>query len=126
MGQAAEIWKLVTRTAVLLLGFGLLVSVLFWLFLGGWIGAVMPEEYMEAAPLAALLVPAAALLGMAAPLYPVLYATDTPERAIYARGAGVLVYIAAFFALSFTIGTESCRGESINPKRYRRRQGMAS
>ncbi len=104
MGEAAKIWKLVTRTAVLLLGFGLIVSVVLWLFLGGWIGAVMPPEYMEAAPLAALLVPAAAFLGMAAPLYPVLYATDTPERAIYARGAGVIVYIAAFFALSFTIG----------------------
>jgi len=41
---------------------------------------------------------------MAAPLYPVLYATDYPERAIYARGAGVVVYIISFFVLSATIG----------------------
>jgi len=54
--------------------------------------------------LASLLVPAAALLGMVAPLYPVLYATNHPERAIYARGAGVVIYIISFFALSATIG----------------------
>lgn len=102
MGQAEKIWRLVTRTAALLLGFGLIVSLLLWLFLGGLLGSFLPQDYIESAPLASLLVPAAALLGMAAPLYPVLYATDHPERAIYARGAGVLVYIVSFFVLSFT------------------------
>jgi hypothetical protein len=29
---------------------------------------------------------------------------DKPERAIYARGTGVVVYIAAFIFLSFLIG----------------------
>jgi len=104
MGEAAKIWKLVIRTAIILLGFGLTVSLVIWLFLGGVLGSFLPQDYIESAPLASLLVPAAALLGMAAPLYPVLYATDHPERAIYARGAGVLIYILSFFALSFTIG----------------------
>jgi O-antigen/teichoic acid export membrane protein/phosphatidylglycerophosphate synthase len=104
VGEVEKIWRLVMRAAIILLGVGLLASLFIWLFFGTALGAVLSEEYMEAAPLASLLVPAAALLGMAAPLYPVLYATDHPERAIYARGAGVIIYIIAFFALSFTIG----------------------
>ena len=103
-GQAAKIWRLVIRSAIILLSVGLVASLIIWLFFGTILGAVLPEDYREAAPLASLLVPAAALLGMAAPLYPVLYATDHPERAIYARGAGVLIYIISFFTLSATIG----------------------
>lgn len=103
-GKASKIWRLVMRSAVILLAVGLVASLVIWLFFGTILGAVLPEDYKEAAPLASLLVPAAALLGMAAPLYPVLYATDHPERAIYARGAGVLVYIVSFFVLSATIG----------------------
>jgi len=103
-GEAKKIWELVIKTAIILLVIGLAASLVIWFFLGGLLGLFLPEDYVEAAPLASLLVPAAALLGMAAPLYPVLYATDHPERAIYARGAGVLVYILSFFLLSFTIG----------------------
>ncbi len=103
-GEVEKIWRLVMRTAMILLSVGLLASLVIWLSMGTAISMFLSEEYMEAAPLASLLVPAAALLGMAAPLYPVLYATDYPERAIYARGAGVIVYIIAFFILSFTIG----------------------
>ena len=36
--------------------------------------------------------------------YPVLYAADQPERAIYARGVGAIIYITNFFILSVTIG----------------------
>jgi len=103
-GEAAKIWRLVMRSAVILLSVGLIASLFIWMFLGTAFGALLPADYIEAAPLASLLVPAAALLGMAAPLYPVVYATGHPERAIYARGAGVIVYIVAFFWLSFTIG----------------------
>lgn len=103
-GEASKIWRLVMRSAIVLLAVGLVASLIIWLFFGTILGAVLPADYKEAAPLASLLVPAAALLGMAAPLYPVLYATDYPERAIYARGAGVVVYIISFFVLSATIG----------------------
>ena len=103
-GEASKIWRLAMRSAVVLLTVGLATSLFIWLTLGTVIGAVLPTEYMDAAPLASILVPAAAFLGMAAPLYPVLYATDYPERAIYARGAGVVVYIISFFILSATIG----------------------
>lgn len=103
-GEAEKIWRLVMRSAVILLTVGLLASLFIWLSLGSILGVFLSDEYREVAPLASLLVPAAALLGMAAPLYPVLYATDHPERAIYARGAGVIVYIISFFALSALIG----------------------
>jgi len=103
-GEAAKIWRLVMRSAVILLSVGLLASLFIWLSLGSIFGYFLSDDYREVAPLASLLVPAAALLGMAAPLYPVLYATNRPERAIYARGAGVVVYIISFFALSATIG----------------------
>ena len=103
-GEAAKIWRLVIRAALILLSVGLLASLVIWVFFGSILGTVLPVDYMDAAPLASLLVPAAALLGMAAPLYPVLYATDHPERAIYARGGGVVVYIISFFVLSATIG----------------------
>lgn len=103
-GEAAKIWRLVIRSAVILLSVGLLASLFIWLSLGPIFGYFLSDDYREVAPLASLLVPAAALLGMAAPLYPVLYATNHPERAIYARGAGVVVYIISFFALSATIG----------------------
>ena len=103
-GEASKIWRLAMRSAVVLLTVGLVGSLVIWLFLGTILGTVLPDDYLEATPLASLLVPAAAFLGMAAPLYPVLYATDHPERAIYARGAGVLVYVISFFVLSATIG----------------------
>ena len=89
-GEAAKIWPLVIRSAFILLSVGLLASLVVWLVFGTILGTVLPEDYTEAAPLASILVPAAALLGMAAPLYPVLYATDHPERAIYARGQASL------------------------------------
>jgi len=103
-GEAAKIWRLVMRSAFILLSVGLLASLFIWISVGPLFGLFFSEDYREVAPLASLLVPAAALLGMAAPLYPVLYATHYPERAIYARGAGVLVYIISFFILSATIG----------------------
>lgn len=102
--QTANIWRLVTRTAFMLLGFGLAIAV-FVSFAGPSILTfVFSADYLPAAPLASLLVLAAAMLGIAAPLYPVLYAADKPERAIYARGTGVLVYIVSFFIFSYTVG----------------------
>ena len=103
-GEASKIWPLVVRSAFILLSVGLLASLLIWIAVGPLFGLFFSEDYREVAPLASLLVPAAALLGMAAPLYPVLYATHHPERAIYARGAGVVVYIVSFFVLAATIG----------------------
>ncbi len=104
LGEAAKIWRLVIRTALLLLGFGLIMALLVQLGGPSLLSRVFSADYAQAAPLTSLLVLAAAITGIAAPLYPVLYAADHPEKAIYARGTGVLVYIAAFIILSMTIG----------------------
>ncbi|MDC0880569.1 CDP-alcohol phosphatidyltransferase family protein [Hellea sp.] len=104
LGQAEKIWGLVKKTAISLLSFGLVTA--FIVKVGGpdLLSMVFSVDYAMAAPLASLLILAAAITGIAAPLYPVLYATDKPERAIYARGTGVIVYITAFILLSFSIG----------------------
>ncbi len=103
-GEADKIWRLVTRAAAILLSFGVFMAGIF-LWVGPDLLALLTtKDYAPAVPLASLLVPAAALMGTAAPLYPIFYAADKPHRAIYARGAGVLIYIISFFILSFTIG----------------------
>ena len=103
-GDASKIWRIVMRAAVILLGVGAILSSLV-LFVGPDIlSRLFGEDYVYAAPLASLLVPAAALLGVIAPLYPIFYAADHPERAIYARGSALFVYIVSFLVLSFTIG----------------------
>ena len=104
LGQVDKIWRLVTRAAFLLLSMGLSLSVIIMLIGPNMLGRIFSEDYSASAPLMSLLVPAAALLGVAAPLYPVFYAANRPERAIYARGTGVIVYIASFFIFALTIG----------------------
>ena len=103
-GEIDKIMRLVTRSALILLSFGTFISVLVFFVGPDILGRVFSQDYSEAAALTSLLVPAAALLGTAAPLYPVFYAANKPERAIYARGLGVFVYILTFFILSATIG----------------------
>lgn len=103
-GEFDKIMGLVTRAALMLLGFGTFISIVVHFAGPELLGRMLSKDYTEASALTSLLVPAAALLGIAAPLYPVLYAADKPERAIYARGLGVFVYVFSFFVLSFTIG----------------------
>ena len=103
-GRADKIWRIVTRAAGILLAVGLTFSALIF-----WIGepvltSIFGADYAEAVPLAALLVPAAALMGAAAPLYPIFYATDRPGRAIMIRGAALFVYVLTFFVAADLIG----------------------
>ncbi len=104
MGQATKIWRITTRAAAILLTIGVSLSVLILMFGRPVLVAIFGPEYEYAAPLASLLVPAAALMGVAAPLYPIFYAANLPERAIYVRGSYMLIYISSFIALSLTIG----------------------
>lgn len=103
-GDGSKIWRLVTRTAAVLLGFGLFVSAILVVAGPSALSSLFGEDYALAAPLASLLVPAAALLGVVAPLYPIYYAADCPEKAIYARGASLFVYVVALFILAKVTG----------------------
>ncbi|MGB0906706.1 MAG: CDP-alcohol phosphatidyltransferase family protein [Maricaulaceae bacterium] len=103
-GQADKIWRIVMRSAVILLSIGLVLSVVVSLFGEQLLTPAFGVAYIEAAPLASLLVFAAALTGIFAPLFPIFYAADKPEVAIYARGVGLLIYIVSFIGLSFSVG----------------------
>ena len=103
-GGADKIWRLVTRAGAMSLGVGLILSILMSLAGPYVIANTFGPEYAETVILAILLVFGAALFAAVAPLYPVFYAADKPERAIYARVAGLLVYIAGFFILTKVFG----------------------
>ncbi|WP_298911666.1 lipopolysaccharide biosynthesis protein [uncultured Algimonas sp.] len=104
MGRADRIWRIVTRSSAILLSVGLAFSALIFLFGEPVLTSIFGADYAQAVPLAALLVPAAALMGAAAPLYPIFYATDRPGRAVMIRGAALAVYIAAFLIAADIVG----------------------
>ena len=96
-GKVEKIWRLTTRAAAILLLFGCFMSCVFFVFGDGILRLLTNENFDPAVPMAMILVPAAALMGAVAPLYPVFFAADNPERAIIARGAGVIVYICLLY-----------------------------
>ncbi len=98
-GEGQRILRLVTRASLVSLGVGL--------FLAGVVAVIGPfiiettlgAEYAGVIPLAIVLVLGAALFAAVAPLFPVFYAANRPEKAIYARAAGLIVYVISFFIL---------------------------
>jgi len=106
-GKAQKIWRLTTRAAIILFLFGCFWSVVFWLFGEPVLRFIASDSFAPAVPMAVVLVPAAAFMGAVAPLYPVFFAADRPERAIMIRGAGVLIYVASFFGLAKFLGPMS-------------------
>ncbi len=103
-GRADKIWRIVTRAAAVLLAIGLAFSLIIFLYGEPALTRIFGPAYAESVPLAVLLVPAAALMGAAAPLYPIFYATDQPGRAVIIRGVSLFVYVATFFIAAATIG----------------------
>ena len=99
-----RIWKIVTRAALVLLAVGFAFCIALALFGRVVLSSIFGPSYGEAVPLALLLVPAAALLGAAAPLYPIFYATDRPGGAILVRGSSLLIYLVTFGAAAVLIG----------------------
>jgi len=103
-GQSAEIWRIIVKTGSVMLAGGLALCALVALA-GPWvITGVFGSAYEDAVILAVLLVFAASLMGVTAPLYPVFYALGRPGRAILARGVGLVFYIVLIFVLSDIFG----------------------
>ncbi|RKQ71550.1 O-antigen/teichoic acid export membrane protein [Litorimonas taeanensis] len=102
--RGGQILKLVTKASVISLSVGLLLS--FVIFITGpfIMASTLGEEYKASVLLAVILVFGAALYAAVAPLFPVFYAANKPERAIYARLAGLVAYIAGFFFLTRLVG----------------------
>jgi len=103
-GKAGDIWKLVTRAGLISLGVGIAAALFVWAVGPFVIVSSLGEEFRFSVTLAVLLVLAAAIFAAVAPLFPAFYAADKPEQAIYARVAGLAVYVLTFFGLSLTIG----------------------
>lgn len=103
-GRGNQILKLVTRASLLSLAVGLVLSLATFMVGPFIMTSTLGAEYKASVPLAVILVFGAALYAAVAPLFPVFYATNKPERAIYARLAGLIVYILAFFVLTKLIG----------------------
>lgn len=101
-GKPSKIWPVVRRASLWMLGVGVLGSAFIWFAGPAAISSplLFGEDYREAAFIAAILVPGAALLGMVTPIYPIFYAANKPERAIYVRGMALFVYVCAFFFLA--------------------------
>lgn len=103
-GKVNKIWRLTTRAAAILLLFGSFMSAVFFVFGEAILRLFAIDGFEPAVPFAMILVPAAALMGAAAPLYPIFFAADRPERAIAARGLGVAIYIAALCVMAKVMG----------------------
>jgi len=103
-GNSAKIWPVVRRASMWMLIVGALSSSFIWFAGPAAISLIFGEEFRQSAYLAAILVPGATLLGMVTPIYPIFYAANKPERAIYVRGLALIIYILAFFILSNIIG----------------------
>ena len=103
-GQSAHIWRIVIKAGAIMLAGGLALSA-FVAIVGPYlIPSMFGAEYNDAIILSILLVLAASLMGVAAPLYPVFFAAGKPGRAIYARLAGLVLYVVLVFVLSALIG----------------------
>jgi len=103
-GQSAHIWRIVIKAGAIMLAGGLALSAVVALVGPTIIPVVFGPEYNDAIILSILLVLAAALMGVAAPLYPVFFAAGNPGRAIFARLAGLVLYVVLIFVLSAVIG----------------------
>ena len=103
-GQGFDIWQVVLKTMAILFGIGLVVLGTFAFAGPPIISGAFGTEYQDAVILSILLTIGAVFTGVVAPLYPVFYAAGRPGRAVFARGAGLVCYVALVFILSHCIG----------------------
>lgn len=103
-GDSSQIWRIVIRAGLILLSIGLVISATVWMFGEQLLVPILGVSYTEVAPLASLLVLGAALSGIFAPLFPIFYAANKPEIAIYSRGVTLIIYIISFLGLSYAVG----------------------
>lgn len=104
-GRGRNLYGLVLKSAVIALAIGLIFSGILALFGPGVIAHFFGAGFEDTTLLAILLVLGASMLGISAPIYPVLYAVDRPGLAIIARGAGLLAYVILCITLCLSIGS---------------------
>jgi O-antigen/teichoic acid export membrane protein len=104
LGDHHKIGHIALKTAGILLGVGLILSSLVGVFGPYLIEKATGGGYQDVAFLAMLLVMAAAISGVSAPIFPIFYATNKPGLAIKVRIAGLMAYGCAFAVLSKVLG----------------------
>ncbi len=104
MGRGREVFRLVLKASVIALGVGMVAAGALYIAGPYLMESSLGEEYRASVPIAVLLVFGAALMAASAPLFPVFYAANKPEKAIYARLCGLVVYVIAFFVLTRILG----------------------
>lgn len=103
-GEGQRILRLVTRASLVSLAVGLFLAGVVAVFGPFIIDTSLGADYNGVVPLAVVLVIGAALFAAVAPLFPVFYAANRPEKAIYARASGLLIYVIAFFIFTQYFG----------------------
>ncbi len=103
-GEQANIWKIVVKSGGVLLGGGIALSLLVAMFGPGLVTSAYGAGYEDVVHLSILLVLAAAITGIVAPIYPLFYAFGRPENAIWARLTGLSIYLISFIFFSTRLG----------------------
>ena len=103
-GQGGQVLRLVTKASGVALLAGLVMSALAYILAPPLVDRFLGAGYEMVPTLAVLLVFGAAIFASVAPLYPVFYAVGKPERAIYARAAGITAYVASFIIMTRWLG----------------------
>lgn len=103
-GKGGQILRLVSKASAVSLAAGVVLSCLAYFLAPPLVDRFLGDGYEMVPSLAVLLVFGAAIFAAVAPLYPVFYAVGKPERAIYARTAGITAYIASFIILTRWLG----------------------
>ena len=104
VGSIARAIRIIIYSSVYLLAAGFSLAILISLFGPGLFAVALERDYESVAPIATLLVIAAALMGAAAPIYSGLYALGNPGRAALSRAITVTMTILLFVTLSYYMG----------------------
>ncbi|MEM7494444.1 MAG: lipopolysaccharide biosynthesis protein [Pseudomonadota bacterium] len=102
-GNTSRAIRIITFSSLYLLAAGIGLAVVISLFGPSLFRVALDTDYERVAPIATMLVIAAALMGAAAPIYSGLYALGNPGRAALSRAITVALTMVLFVSLSFAM-----------------------
>ncbi|MEM1087631.1 MAG: lipopolysaccharide biosynthesis protein [Pseudomonadota bacterium] len=102
-GNTVRAIRIITRSSIYLLAAGIGLAILISMVGSSLFVAALDSDYESVAPIATMLVIAAALTGSAAPIYSGLYALGNPGRAALSRAITVMITMVLFVILSISM-----------------------
>lgn len=103
-GDTVRAVRFIIFSSLILLSVGIVLATLISIFGPALLAIALNPSYGVVAPIATMLVIAAAVTGSAAPIYSGLYALGNPGRAAISRGVTVIITMVLFVSLSHAIG----------------------